>query len=84
MKTPGGSIRVALAGNPNAGKTSIFNALTGSRQHVGNYSGVTVERRTGYYTKDGARVEVLDLPGPPKGKSRRPEKNCAASRAIAC
>ena len=55
--------RVALAGNPNAGKTSIFNALTGARQRVGNYPGVTVERRAGRYAHDGANVELVDLPG---------------------
>ena len=43
---PGREIRVALAGNPNCGKTSLFNALTGARQHVANYAGVTVERRS--------------------------------------
>ena len=41
-------IRIALAGNPNCGKTSIFNALTGARQHVGNYPGVTVESKTAF------------------------------------
>lgn len=56
-------LRVALAGNPNCGKTSIFNALTGSRHHVGNWPGVTVERRTGEFELDGVVVEVVDLPG---------------------
>lgn len=55
--------RVALAGNPNAGKTTLFNGLTGARQHVGNYPGVTVERRQGHYLDDGVRYEVVDLPG---------------------
>ncbi len=54
--------RVALAGNPNVGKTTIFNALTGMRQKVGNYPGVTVERKTGNMTARGI-VEVIDLPG---------------------
>ncbi len=56
--------RLALIGNPNAGKTSLFNALTGSRQKVGNYPGVTVERKAGM-TKlvDGSAAEVIDLPG---------------------
>lgn len=44
---PATETRVALAGNPNCGKTSLFNALTGARQHVANYPGVTVERRSG-------------------------------------
>ncbi len=56
-------ITIALAGNPNAGKTSVFNALTGSRQHVGNYPGVTVEHKEGACTLDGCQVRVVDLPG---------------------
>lgn len=56
-------LRVALAGNPNCGKTSLFNALTGARQHVANYPGVTVEKRTGTFEIDGAPAEVVDLPG---------------------
>ncbi|RMD85076.1 MAG: ferrous iron transport protein B [Candidatus Dadabacteria bacterium] len=55
---------VAIAGNPNTGKTSIFNAITGLRQKVGNYPGVTVERRTGVVTlPSGRRVRCVDLPG---------------------
>ncbi len=56
-------IRVAIAGNPNCGKTTLFNALTGSRQHVGNWPGVTVERIDGYYEEEGTRVDITDLPG---------------------
>jgi ferrous iron transport protein B len=56
-------INVALAGNPNAGKTSLFNGLTGGRQRVGNWPGVTVERKEGTYRYDGAPVNVVDLPG---------------------
>lgn len=56
-------IKVALAGNPNAGKTTLFNALTGSRQHVGNYPGVTVERKHGYCHVNDAKLEIVDLPG---------------------
>ncbi len=53
---------IALAGNPNCGKTSVFNALTGSRQHVGNWPGVTVDKKEGEYKKDKT-VTILDLPG---------------------
>lgn len=60
MNTP--SINVILAGNPNCGKTTLFNALTGARQQVGNWPGVTVERKIGNY-RDGGLVEVTDLPG---------------------
>lgn len=54
-------ITVALAGNPNCGKTTLFNALTGSNQYVGNWAGVTVEKKTGK-TKDG-KLNIVDLPG---------------------
>lgn len=57
------SIRVALAGNPNAGKSTLFNALTGMRQHVGNWPGKTVEKKTGFYTRDTLSVSITDLPG---------------------
>lgn len=56
------SMTIALAGNPNSGKTTLFNALTGSRQHVGNWPGVTVEQKKGKYRKDKS-IEVIDLPG---------------------
>jgi len=58
------TLRIALVGNPNCGKTSLFNHLTGSRQKVGNYAGVTVERKVGNFTlPSGKPVRVLDLPG---------------------
>ena len=53
----------ALAGNPNCGKTTLFNALTGSSAHVGNWPGVTVDKREGVYKGAGERVAVVDLPG---------------------
>ena len=56
-------IRIALTGNPNVGKTTLFNALTGSRQHVGNWPGVTVEKKTGRVSHNGYEIEVVDLPG---------------------
>ncbi len=56
-------LKFALAGNPNAGKTTLFNALTGSTAHVGNWPGVTVDKREGTYKKGGERIDVIDLPG---------------------
>jgi ferrous iron transport protein B len=57
-------LRIALLGNPNCGKTALFNLLTGSRQKVANYAGVTVERKEGHLkTTSGRHVEILDLPG---------------------
>ncbi len=56
-------IRVALAGNPNVGKSVIFNSLTGGRQKVGNWPGKTVEKREGFFEVDGEEVLVVDLPG---------------------
>jgi len=56
-------ITVALAGNPNAGKTTVFNNLTGAHQHVGNWPGVTVEKKEGSYRYGGYQVRVVDLPG---------------------
>jgi len=56
-------ITVAMAGNPNSGKTSIFNMLTGAHQHVGNYPGVTVEKKEGRCKYKGYEITVVDLPG---------------------
>ncbi|MBC7343609.1 MAG: ferrous iron transport protein B [Clostridia bacterium] len=56
-------IVVALAGNPNSGKTSLFNDLTGARQRVGNWPGVTVEKKEGRMVHDGTTIRVVDLPG---------------------
>ena len=58
------ALRIALVGNPNCGKTSLFNHLTGTRQKVANYAGVTVERKVGQFNlPSGQSVRVLDLPG---------------------
>ncbi len=54
---------LALAGNPNSGKTTVFNNLTGARQHVGNWPGKTVEKKEGRFTFDGQEIQVVDLPG---------------------
>ena len=56
-------LNVALAGNPNSGKTTIFNKLTGARQHVGNYPGVTVEKKEGVCRYKDVEINVIDLPG---------------------
>src|SRR6201991_4560934 len=67
--------RVALVGNPNSGKTALFNALTGARQKVANYPGVTVERKEGQVTTPGGlRVSVLDLPGTYSLRARSPDE----------
>ena len=60
---PKQQFKVLLVGNPNCGKTTIFNSLSGMRAKVGNYSGVTVDKKTGRFEVDGAVVEVEDLPG---------------------
>jgi ferrous iron transport protein B len=67
--------RIALVGNPNSGKTALFNALTGARQKVANYPGVTVERKEGLaQTPEGRRVSVLDLPGTYSLRARSPDE----------
>ena len=68
------SFRIALAGNPNCGKTCIFNSLTGARQHVGNYPGVTVESKSGSFSLDGVDIELIDLPGVYSLSSSSPEE----------
>ncbi len=57
------TLTVALAGQPNVGKSTVFNALTGLNQHVGNWPGKTVEKKTGRFTREGRTVEIVDLPG---------------------
>ncbi|MEJ2037141.1 MAG: FeoB small GTPase domain-containing protein, partial [Maritimibacter sp.] len=54
---------IGVVGNPNCGKTTLFNALTGAKQRVGNWPGVTVERKVGQYLFEGAEYELVDLPG---------------------
>ena len=72
------TLTVALAGNPNSGKTTIFNALTGLRQKVANYPGVTVEKKTGRCKlPDGRRANVIDLPGTYSLISRSPDEQVA-------
>jgi ferrous iron transport protein B len=71
------TLTVALVGNPNAGKTTLFNALSGLRQRVGNYPGVTVELKKGYFTIGSAPVELIDLPGTYSLAARSPDEMVA-------
>ena len=57
------NLKIALAGNPNCGKTSLFNVASGAREHVGNYSGVTVDAKTGTFRQDDVTFRIVDLPG---------------------
>ena len=68
---------VALAGNPNSGKTTVFNSLCGARQHVGNYPGVTVERRMGQCRSCADRIDVIDLPGTYALRAGAPDEQIA-------
>lgn len=77
-------VTVALAGNPNCGKTSLFNALTGARHHVGNWPGVTVERRSGTVMvetpgQESLELEVVDLPGTYSLSAKTEDERIAAS-----
>jgi small GTP-binding protein len=78
VKTLAGVKRVALAGNPNTGKTTLFNRLTGSNAKVGNYPGVTVERQEGTLELPRAgRIELLDVPGTYSLSARSAEEQLA-------
>jgi len=68
---------IALAGNPNTGKSSIFNILTGAKQHVGNWPGKTVERVDGRFTHDGDEFDLVDLPGTYSLNASSPEEMIA-------
>ncbi|MGF1469380.1 MAG: ferrous iron transport protein B [Sandaracinaceae bacterium] len=74
---------VALAGNPNSGKTTLFNALTGSRARTGNYPGITVDRRSGRLRlPSGRRVELVDVPGTYSLSARSPEEQVAVDAVL--
>src|SRR5512143_632619 len=78
VKAVDGALVVAHAGNPNSGKTTIFNALTGLRQKVGNYPGITVERKVGQARlPDGSDCQIIDLPGTYSLISRSPDEQVA-------
>ena len=73
---------LALAGNPNTGKSSVFNALTGAKQHVGNWPGKTVERVEGRFTRNDIVFEVVDLPGAYSLNAASPEELIARDYLI--
>ncbi len=75
-------ITIGLAGNPNCGKTTLFNALTGMNQHVGNYSGVTVEKKDGQFTHEGRQINVIDLPGTYSLNYHSPEERIAQEEIL--
>src|SRR5207244_13209695 len=71
------TVTVALVGNPNTGKSTLFNALSGLRQRVGNYPGVTVEMKKGQFTADGVTLDLIDLPGTYSLAARSPDEMVA-------
>src|SRR5438045_6295629 len=71
------TLSVALVGNPNTGKSTLFNALSGLRQRVGNYPGVTVEMKKGQFRANGAAVDLIDLPGTYSLAARSPDEMVA-------
>ena len=74
---PAGTVTVALAGQPNVGKSSVFNLLTGLSQHVGNWPGKTVEQKSGFCTCDGLTMRIVDLPGTYSLTANSPEEQVA-------
>ncbi|MBQ9537607.1 MAG: ferrous iron transport protein B [Desulfovibrionaceae bacterium] len=76
------SLRIAVAGNPNSGKTTLFNMLTGAHQHVGNYSGVTVEKKEGILRYNGQELIFLDLPGLYSLSAYSPEERIASEALL--
>lgn len=72
-----GALTIALAGNPNTGKSSIFNLLTGAKQHVGNWPGKTVARSEGSFRHDDRSIQVVDLPGTYSLNASSPEEMIA-------
>ena len=71
------NMRIVFAGNPNVGKSTVFNALTGLKQHTGNWSGKTVDLATGSFSADGKNIELQDLPGTYSLVSNSPEEEIA-------
>ncbi len=84
ISSPAGAsaITVALAGNPNSGKTTLFNTLTGARQHVGNYPGVTIEKKEGICRHGNTEIKVVDLPGTYSLTAHSPEELVARNYLV--
>src|SRR5438105_10229873 len=80
--SPGRRVTVALVGNPNTGKTTLFNALSGLRQRVGNYPGVTVETKKGQMTHRGCVFHLIDLPGTYSLAPRSPDEMVAVDLVL--
>lgn len=76
------SASIALIGNPNSGKTTLFNRMTGLRQKVGNYPGVTVERKVGFLEDEGSALEIVDLPGTYSLSPKSEEERIAAEAVV--
>ena len=76
------TINVALVGNPNCGKTSLFNIASGSHEHVGNYSGVTVDAREGHFSFGGYEFRLVDLPGTYSLSAYSPEERYVRRQLI--
>src|SRR6186713_1935787 len=81
MGTPR-TLTVALVGNPNTGKSTLFNALTGLRQHVGNYPGVTVEKKTGIAHHGDVELHLVDLPGTYSLAPRSPDEMVSVDQLL--
>jgi ferrous iron transport protein B len=77
LNVEGSDFVIALAGNPNTGKTTVFNALTGLRMHTGNWPGKTISRAEGGFTYDGKRFKIVDLPGTYSLLSASPDEEVA-------
>ena len=83
--TPGSRpFKVALIGNPNTGKSTLFNALSGLHVRTGNYPGVTVDQRTARVTWDGSAIELIDLPGTYSLAPRSPDELVAVDVLTGC
>ncbi|NIL98359.1 MAG: ferrous iron transport protein B [Planctomycetales bacterium] len=78
------TLRIAMVGNPNTGKSTLFNALSGMRQRVGNYPGVTVETKTGSLTLNGCTVQLVDLPGTYSLAPQSPDEMVAIDVLLGC